>query len=133
MSQRSRQKLAMDAEKLYASHQLWLQYNELLAFVSLNPLIFPVLMTGHRALPKHSVLNDCVHAYMADVADGPHEDVMRAFFRLRVSDVGSLLKKILDIVTRSSKQAGRDVSQLLAEANSILVVRYLQPDRKSVV
>lgn len=104
MSQRSRQKLAMDAEKLYASHQLWLQYNELLA-----------------TLPKHSVLNDCVHAYMADVADGPHEDVMRAFFRLRVSDVGKLLKKILDIVTLSSQQAGRDVSQLLAEANSILV------------
>jgi nuclear pore complex protein Nup133 len=127
MSQRSRQKLAMDAEKLYASHQLWLQYNELLAFVSLNPLIFPILTTGDRAQPKHSVLNDCVHAYMADVADGPHEDVMRAFFRLRVSDVGRLLKKILDIVTLLSQQAGRDLSQLLAEANSILVVRCFQP------
>lgn len=29
MSQRSRQTLATDAEKLYAAHQLWLRQNEL--------------------------------------------------------------------------------------------------------
>jgi hypothetical protein len=33
MSQRSRQTLATDAEKLYACYQLWIKYNELLAFV----------------------------------------------------------------------------------------------------
>lgn len=33
MSQRSRQKLATDAEKLYAAHQLWLRHNEVLAYV----------------------------------------------------------------------------------------------------
>lgn len=31
MSQRSRQKLATDAETLYAAHQLWLRHNEILA------------------------------------------------------------------------------------------------------
>ena len=33
MSQRSRQTLATDAEKLYAAHQLWLRHNESLQFV----------------------------------------------------------------------------------------------------
>jgi nuclear pore complex protein Nup133 len=36
MSQRSRQRLAANAEKLYAAHQLWLMHNEFLAYVSLT-------------------------------------------------------------------------------------------------
>lgn len=37
MSQRSRQRLATDAEKLYACHQLWLKMNEHLE-CALNPI-----------------------------------------------------------------------------------------------
>lgn len=39
MSRTSRQKLATDAEKLYSSHQLWLNYNQFLSLVSLFQMV----------------------------------------------------------------------------------------------
>ncbi|KAF5315570.1 hypothetical protein D9611_004731 [Ephemerocybe angulata] len=108
MSQRSRQKLAVDAEKLHASYALWLQYNELL-----------------ETSPKFSVLNDCVHAYMAEIGERSHEDVMRAFFRSKVSDIGRLIRKLVDVINLSAKQTGRDLSLLLPEANQIVITALL--------
>ncbi|TFK29976.1 methyltransferase type 11 [Coprinopsis marcescibilis] len=104
ISQRSRQRLAVDAEKLYACYQLWIQYNDLLA-----------------TAPKFTVLNDTVHAYMASLGENQHEDVMRAFFRLKVSDVGNLIRKVYEVAKLSSKQTGRDMAILLPEANRIVV------------
>lgn len=42
MSQRSRQRLATDAEKLYACHQLWLTMNEHLECVLSRPFTLPI-------------------------------------------------------------------------------------------
>jgi hypothetical protein len=59
MSQRSRQRLATDAEKLYACHQLWLKMNEYLE-CALNPILpffFTTLTTSKQrwglSLPRH--------------------------------------------------------------------------------
>ncbi|CAA7271672.1 unnamed protein product [Cyclocybe aegerita] len=104
MSQRSRQQLATDAEKLYSSHQLWLNYNQFLS-----------------TSPSQSVLKDAVVAFMDDIKDGSHEDVMRVFFRYYVADVGRLLKKVSDIVNLASKSPSGNVNALLPEANRIVV------------
>ncbi|KAG2020222.1 methyltransferase type 11 [Coprinopsis cinerea AmutBmut pab1-1] len=104
MSQRSRQRLAIDAEKLFAALQLWIQYNELLA-----------------TNPTFTVLNDAVHSYMADAGEMQHEDVMRAFFRYKVADLGNLIRKIFSIITLSASQTNRDVALLLPEGNRIVI------------
>lgn len=104
MSQSSRQKLAIDGEKLHACYCLWIKYNELL-----------------ETAPKHTVLNDCVHAYMTEINDTDHEDLMRAFFRTKVSDIGFLIRKVFEVITISSKVTGRELSELLPEANQIVI------------
>ncbi|KAG5645239.1 hypothetical protein DXG03_006656 [Asterophora parasitica] len=104
MSQQSRQKLATDAEKLFACYQLWIRHNDLLA-----------------TNPTYSILNDAVHAYMAEIDQGHHEDVIRAFFRLRVADVGLLLRKVDEAVTQAARLTGRDIIEFLPEANRIVL------------
>ncbi|KAF8964670.1 hypothetical protein BDZ97DRAFT_1660027 [Flammula alnicola] len=105
MSQGSRQKLATDAEKLYGSHQLWLSYNQFLS-----------------TSPSQSVLKDAVVAYMSEIRDGAHEDVMRVFFRSWVGDIGRLLKKVSDIANAAAKSPSGNVNALLPEANRIVTV-----------
>ncbi|KIM49090.1 hypothetical protein M413DRAFT_95576 [Hebeloma cylindrosporum] len=104
MSQSSRQQLAMDAEKLYASHQLWLSYNRHLS-----------------ASPLQSVLKEAVIKYMEEIGEITQEDVMRVFFRSRVADIGKLLSKVSDIVIAVSKPSTGNVNPLLSEANSVIV------------
>ncbi|KAG6874188.1 hypothetical protein C0995_003734 [Termitomyces sp. Mi166 len=74
-----------------------------------NPLQFSLppdldeesLMQGAQQLsqavlemnPSHSILNDAVHVYMQEINEGRHEDVIRAFFRLRVVDTGRLISR----------------------------------------
>ncbi|KAF8798054.1 hypothetical protein BYT27DRAFT_7203757 [Phlegmacium glaucopus] len=104
MSQGSRQQLATDAEKLYACSQLWLSYNQ------------------HLSTPaSRSVLKDAVVSYMEEIGDGPHEDVMRAFFRYHVADIAKLLKKVLDVVHASSTAANSNLPHLLPEANRVVL------------
>ncbi|KAF9454530.1 hypothetical protein P691DRAFT_655678 [Macrolepiota fuliginosa MF-IS2] len=104
LSQRSRQQLATDAEKLYAAHQLWIQYNDLLAT---NPQI--------------SVLNDAVHVHMIEIGEDSHEDVLRTFFRLRVADIGRLIKKVKDAAANAARNTGHNVAEFLPEANRIVI------------
>ncbi|KAF8636731.1 hypothetical protein AX17_003534 [Amanita inopinata Kibby_2008] len=104
MSQKYRQKLITDAEKLYAAHQLWLQYNMFLA-----------------SSPTYSVLNDAVHVYMEEVGDTEHDDVMRAFFRLRVAEVGKLIKKVVEVATRVPAESDVTLDKLLPETNHIVL------------
>ncbi|KAK2466879.1 hypothetical protein APHAL10511_001137 [Amanita phalloides] len=105
MSQQCRQRLANDAEKLYAAHQLWLWYN---AFLTSSP--------------THSVLSDAVHAYMEDVGDANHDDVMRAFFRSMVGKVGKLVKKVVDVAMRAAEESNIRLEQLLPETNRIVQI-----------
>ena len=74
--------------------------------------------TGH----SHSVLSEAVHTYMHSIGENYHEDVMRAFFRLRASDIGKLLTYVMAIVERSSHERGRSLSNALPEANMIILV-----------
>ncbi|PSR74094.1 hypothetical protein PHLCEN_2v10050 [Hermanssonia centrifuga] len=104
MSQRCRQRLATDAEKLYAAHQLWLRHNDSLA-------------AGH----KHSVLTEAVYILMNEAGEGHHEDLMRAFFRLRVQDIGALLPHVLEIVRRSSYEITHSLTDTIPQANEIIL------------
>ncbi|EIN07336.1 hypothetical protein PUNSTDRAFT_71669 [Punctularia strigosozonata HHB-11173 SS5] len=105
MSQRSRQRLCTDSEKLFAAKSLWEQHNELVA-------------SGHR----NTVLEEAIYSYMADVGEGHHEDLMRAFFRLKVADLGKILPKVLESVQKSAYNMNRATVTVLPEANHILCV-----------
>ena len=126
MSQGSRQQLATDAEKLYACSQLWLSYNQHLSWVSFSVTqVYPQKPKFHRTTASHSVLKDAVVSYMEDIGDGPHEDVMRAFFRYHVADIAKLLKKVLDVVHASSMAASGTFPPILSEANRVVLVSSL--------
>ncbi|KAJ7172457.1 methyltransferase type 11 [Mycena filopes] len=98
---RSRQQLATDSEKLYAGYQLWVQHNEVLA--------------------SESVLNEAVESYMESIQEGHYEDIVRAFFRLRVGDMGSLLSQVTDVTAKLAQNGGRDLVELLPEANRVVL------------
>ncbi|KAF8910963.1 methyltransferase type 11 [Gymnopilus junonius] len=102
MSQSCRHKLATDAEKLYACHRLWLDYNKFLS-----------------TSPSQSVLKDAITDYMIEIGDDSHEDLVRAFFRSRVVDIGKILRKVSKIV-ESASLTNDNVNSLLAEANRIV-------------
>ncbi|KAG6907355.1 hypothetical protein DXG01_009239 [Tephrocybe rancida] len=104
ISQQCRQKLATDAEKLFASFQLWMRHNDLLA-----------------TNPNHSILNDAVHVYMQEINQGHHEDIIRAFFRLRVADIGLLIRKVGEAATHAARLTQRDIVEFLPEANRIVL------------
>ncbi|KAI0331109.1 hypothetical protein GY45DRAFT_1322812 [Cubamyces sp. BRFM 1775] len=111
MSQRCRQTLAADAEKLYAAHQLWLRHNDAL-----------------RAGISDDVLHQAVYRYMNEIGEGHHEDSLRAFLRLRVRDLGGLLPHVAELVRRSlSEMTGRS-TQVIPQANQI-VLTILQSAR----
>lgn len=104
MSQRSRQRLATDAEKLFAASQLWQRHNE-------------ILESGH----SHNVLTEAVYSYMHDAGESHHEDYMRAFFRSKVQDIGALLPRVHDIVRRSSYEVTQSLQENLPQANDIVL------------
>ena len=78
----------------------------------------------HRTTASGSVLKDAVISYMEEIGDGPHEDVMRAFFRYHVTDIAKLLKKVLDVV-HASRAASSTFSAILSEANRVVLVSSL--------
>ncbi|KAK0193758.1 Non-repetitive/WGA-negative nucleoporin C-terminal-domain-containing protein [Armillaria mellea] len=106
LSQRCRQNLAADAEKLYASHQLWVQHNDFLSI-------------SH---PSHSVLHDTVLSYMNDIQEGHYEDVIRTFFRIRIADIGTLIQRIPDITLKLAQATGGNTGEFIAEANRIVLI-----------
>lgn len=59
---------------------------------------------------------------MEEMGDASHEDVVRAFFRSHVGDIGRLLKKVADTLGAVAKSAMGNVQTLLPEANRIVVV-----------
>ncbi|EIW85147.1 hypothetical protein CONPUDRAFT_70040 [Coniophora puteana RWD-64-598 SS2] len=104
LSQSSRQRLATDAEKLYACHQLWTALNDHL---------------DHGA--THSILTEAVYDYMHSVGNTAHEDVVRAFFKYRVGDVGKLFPFVMESVNRLSKDVGRSLAASLPESISCIL------------
>ncbi|KAI0341587.1 hypothetical protein BDW22DRAFT_1358408 [Trametopsis cervina] len=105
MSQASRQQLATDAEKLYAADQLWIRHNDLLA-------------TGQ----PHNVLTEAIYTYMSAAGEGHHEDFMRAFFRLKVNELGALLPHVADVLKRSEHEVTHSQSETVPQANDVLLM-----------
>lgn len=61
---------------------------------------------------------------MNDIGEGHHEDSLRAFLRLRVRDLGGLLPHVAELVRRSlSEMTGRS-TQVIPQANQIVLVRH---------
>lgn len=79
----------------------------------------------HRTTASRSVLKDAVISYMEEIGDGPHEDVMRAFFRYHVADIAKLFRKVLEAVHASSTAANDTLSHILPEANRVVLVSLL--------
>jgi nuclear pore complex protein Nup133 len=70
-------------------------------------------------------LNEAVENYMDGIEEGHHEDIMRAFFRLHVGDIGELLAQVTDVTAKLAQSDGsRDLSELLPEANRVVLVPY---------
>jgi nuclear pore complex protein Nup133 len=90
-------------------------------YAARTPIIYLMSSTGHT----HSILSEAVHAYMNESGEGHHEDVMRAFFRHHVGNIGELLPPVLAIAERSSRGSNRSLSAALREANSIMLVSLI--------
>lgn len=71
---------------------------------------------------------EALYAYMKDIGEGHHDDFMRAFFRLRVQDIGEITTWILPILNRVMAETPSlpAMGATLAEANKIVLVRWLE-------
>ncbi|KAF7796966.1 hypothetical protein EIP86_008154 [Pleurotus ostreatoroseus] len=58
---------------------------------------------------------------MNAVGEGHHEDLMRAFFRLKVQDLSALLPHVLSLVRRSSYELTRSLTDNVPQANDIVL------------
>jgi hypothetical protein len=67
----------------------------------------------------HSILTEVVHTYMNESGE---EDIMRAFFRTQVGNIGEILPPVLAIAERHSRGLGRDTSTAIPEASRIILV-----------
>lgn len=65
---------------------------------------------------------------MKEIGEGHHDDFMRAFFRLRIQDIGKITSWILPILNRVKAEAPNlpALGPILAEANRIALVRWLE-------
>lgn len=61
---------------------------------------------------------------MEQIGEAEHDDVMRAFFRLKIGDIGRLIKKVAQITTQASRATGRNMIEFLAEANRVVLVCF---------
>lgn len=59
---------------------------------------------------------------MNQVGEGHHADLMRAFFRLRVGDIGRLLPHVRDGTRRMLGETPTNMPNILSEANGIVLV-----------
>ncbi|KAF9227508.1 hypothetical protein BS17DRAFT_746046 [Gyrodon lividus] len=100
MSQRSRQRLATDAEKLYACHQLWIGLNEHIDAGATHSLITDTIhaFTDMHPSPTSTPSSHPASPYTPEQT--PTQDVVRDFFKYRVSDVGRLLVFMVDYLGR---------------------------------
>jgi hypothetical protein len=78
----------------------------------------------HSAGATHSVLNEAIFAYMNEIGEGHHEDIVRAFFRYKVGEIGNLLPHVMEITRKSAYELGRSLSAALPEANRIVLVNF---------
>ena len=73
----------------------------------------------------YDILSEAVYGFMNQVGEGHHDDLMRAFFRLRIADIGKLLPHIRDGTRRQLGDVPANMTAVLSEANGIVLVRHL--------
>ena len=78
------------------------------------------LISYHRTDHGRSILHEAVYAHMETLGEGFHEDCVRAFFRLKVADLGEILPHVTELLKRNH----RNLSHHIVEANQILLVCY---------
>ena len=59
---------------------------------------------------------------MTAIGEGYHEDGIRAFLRLRVRDLGGLLPHIAELVRVSASSMNGNSSEVIPQANQIILV-----------
>jgi nuclear pore complex protein Nup133 len=64
---------------------------------------------------------------MEEIGEAEHEDVVRAFFRLKIGDIGRLIKKVAHVTTQASRTTGRNMIEFLPEANRVVLVGFFSP------
>jgi nuclear pore complex protein Nup133 len=67
-------------------------------------------------------LAEAVFIFMDANGEGHHEDFMRAFFRLKVRDLGALLPHVAEVLERSQHEVTHSRSETIPQANDILLV-----------
>ncbi len=73
----------------------------------------------------YDILSEAVYGYMNQVGEGHHDDLMRAFFRRRIADIGKLLPHIRDGTRRQLGDVPANLTDVLSEANGVILVRHL--------
>jgi nuclear pore complex protein Nup133 len=82
-------------------------------------------MLSFRQGRPYDILSEAVYGFMNQVGEGQHDDLMRAFFRLRVADIGKLLPHVRDGTRRLLGEAPTNMQNILSEANGIVLVCHL--------
>lgn len=59
---------------------------------------------------------------MDSLQEGHYDDLMRAFFRLKVGDIGELISQIGDVTAVAAQDTGLSLVELLPDANRIVLV-----------
>jgi len=63
---------------------------------------------------------------MEEIGEAEHEDVMRAYFRFKIGDIGRLIRKIAQVTTQAERATGKNKIEFLPEANrAVLVCSFL--------
>jgi nuclear pore complex protein Nup133 len=83
----------------------------------------------HSAGNARSVLDEAVSNFMTAVGEGHHEDVLRAFFRLKIVDIAPLLIEVVATAKKASREVGRSMASVLPEANDAIVVSLQNPEQ----
>ncbi|KAH7889197.1 hypothetical protein F5I97DRAFT_483446 [Phlebopus sp. FC_14] len=120
MSQRSRQRLAIDAEKLYACHQLWIRLNEHIDSGTTHSLVTDII---HAFTASHASSNSTPSSSDPSIStpeQTPSHDVVRDFFKYRVSDVGALLVFMVQYLGRRGGKGMGGVGALKEIGGSVV-------------
>ena len=86
------------------------------------PAIPVELNPSRRPGRARDLLYDTVYHYMSSIGEGHHEDALRAFLRLHVRDLGSLLPHVDELVHRASSTLNGNSAEVVDQATQIVLV-----------
>ncbi|KDQ07351.1 hypothetical protein BOTBODRAFT_192479 [Botryobasidium botryosum FD-172 SS1] len=114
LSQTSRQRLAHDAEKLFAANNLWAYHNK-----------YPVDVLSQRGQSRN-LLVAAIERYMHKTGEAIGGDFVRLFFKTKINDIGALCEEIYQIVQGASSpyEQSQDWTIIVPEASRIVLNLY---------